>query len=136
MSGIRRQPPGGIGAADAAAAGAAADLEPALARVLQAGTAVSIGLVVAGVILLIAGGGSPLDPGPPLDLAALPSGLLALRPAAFLWLGVIAVVGTPGLRVVAALVGFWRRGELRMALVALGILAVVALGVVAGLVTG
>jgi uncharacterized membrane protein len=111
-------------------------LESALARVLQAGTYLAIALIATGVILLIVGGGSPLDPGPPLRLETLLADLGALKPAAFLWLGVLTVVATPGLRVAGALIGFWRGGERTMALVALLILIVVGIGVVAGLVTG
>ena len=111
-------------------------LESALGRVLAVGTYASMSLVAVGLVLLVVGGGSPLDPGPPLRLATLGSDLLAGRPAAFLWLGILGVVATPTLRVVGALVGFWRRGERQMALVALLILVVVGLGVVAGLVTG
>jgi uncharacterized membrane protein len=111
-------------------------LESALGRVLAVGTYASMSLVAVGLILLVGGGGSPLDQGPPLRLATLGHDLLAGRPAAFLWLGILGVIATPALRVVGALVGFWRRGERRMALVALLILVVVALGVVAGLVTG
>ena len=111
-------------------------LEAALARVLQAGTYVSIGFVVVGSILLIAGGGSPLDPGPPLDLSHLIADLAAAHPAGLLWLGILGIVTTPALRVAGALIGFASGGERTMALVALLILAVVGLGVVAGLVTG
>ena len=111
-------------------------LESALGRVLTTGTYASIALVAIGLVLLIVGGGSPLDPGPPLSLATLAADLVAGRPAAFLWLGVLGIVATPGLRVVGAMIGFWRRGERRMVLVAALILAVVGLGVVAGMVTG
>lgn len=111
-------------------------LESTLARVLQVGSYVSIALVAIGVVLLIAGGGSPLDPGPPLKLGTIVADVAAGRPAGFLWLGVLGIVATPGLRVVGALVGFWRGGERRMAGVAVAILAVVALGVFAGVVTG
>jgi uncharacterized membrane protein len=111
-------------------------LESVLARVLTIGTYASIALVAIGLVLLVAGGGSPLDSGPPLRLATLGADLAAGRPEAFLWLGILAVLGTPALRVAGALVGFWRGGERRMALIALLILAVVGLGIVAGLVTG
>jgi uncharacterized membrane protein len=117
-------------------AGAPGGLESTLASVLQIGTYVSIALVAIGVVLLVAGGGSPLDPGPPLSVGTIVTDLAAGRPAGFLWLGILGIVMTPGLRVIGALVGFWRRGERRMAGVALAILAVVALGVFAGLVTG
>lgn len=111
-------------------------LESALARVLAVGTYASMALVAIGLVLLVAGGGSPLDPGPPLNLATLGADLVAGRPAAFLWLGILGVVATPATRVAGALIGFWRRGERRMALVAVAILVVVGLGVVAGLVSG
>jgi uncharacterized membrane protein len=104
--------------------------------VLQVGTYASIALVAAGTLLLIAVGGSPLDPGPPLQLDALVADLAAARPAGLLWLGILGVLATPALRVVGALVGFARRGERLMVLVAALILAVVGIGIVAGLVTG
>ena len=47
-----------------------------------------------------------------------------------MWLGLLAVVATPAARVVAALIGFVRRGERTMAIVAALILAVIALSVV------
>jgi Protein of unknown function (DUF1634). len=67
-------------------------LESTLGRLLATGTYVSMTLVAIGLTLLIAGGGSPLDPGPPLSLATLVADLLAGRPAAFLWLGILGVV--------------------------------------------
>ena len=111
-------------------------LEMALARVLQIGTLVSMAFVAVGTLLFIASGGSPLDPGPPLDLARLPGALAAGRPTAFLWLGVLGILGTPALRVVGALVGFARGGEWRMVGIAAAIIVVVGLGIVAGLLTG
>ena len=124
MSGIRLEP------------AKVGGLEPALARVLQVGTYVSIGLIAVGVVLLIAGGGSPLDLGPPLRLETLLADVGAARPAGFLWLGILGVLVTPAGRVIGAGVGFARNGERTMVAVALGILVVVALGVIAGLVTG
>jgi len=114
----------------------AADLEPALARVLQAGTYVSITLVAAGTVLLLAGGISPLAGGPELHTDRLLSDIAAARPEGFLWLGILGICMTPALRVAAALVGFWRRGERPMVAVALLILAVVGAGVVTGLLAG
>ena len=116
--------------------GGRADLESILARVLQAGTYASIALVAIGVVLFTGAGGSPLDPGPPLDVAGIAADVAAGQPGGFLWLGVLGIVATPGLRVVGALIGFARRGERAMTIVAALILVVVALGVIAGLVTG
>jgi uncharacterized membrane protein len=113
-----------------------ADLEPALARVLQVGTYVSIALVLVGTVLLLAGGISPLAASPGLVVERLPPDILAGRPEGFLWLGILGICATPALRVVGALVGFWRRGERQMVAVALLILAVVAAGVFIGLLAG
>jgi uncharacterized membrane protein len=114
----------------------AGTLESALARVLQAGTYASIALVAIGVALFVARGGSPLDLGQPLAVDRLLPDILALRAEGFLWLGILGLVVTPGLRVAGALIGFARRGERTMAIVAFLILVIVAVGVIAGLVTG
>jgi uncharacterized membrane protein len=111
-------------------------LEVALAHVLQLGTYVSIALIGVGSLLLLASGGSPLSGGPAFAPDRIIPDILALRPAGFLWLGIVGVLATPGLRVLRALIGFWRRGEQRMAVVALGVLVVVAIGVGAGLLSG
>jgi uncharacterized membrane protein len=113
-----------------------ASLEAALAHVLQVGTYVSIGLVLVGSLLLIGAGTSPLAGAPGLSLEQLPADLLAGRPAGFLWLGILGVIATPGIRVVRALVGFWRRGEPRMAGIALAVLVVIAAGVIVGVMAG
>ena len=122
--------------ADLGMHGRDADLEPALARVLQVGTYISIALVVVGTVLLLAGGISPLAASPALQVDRLLPDILAGRPAGFLWLGILGICVTPAVRVAAALVGFWRRGERRMVGVALLILIVVAAGVVTGLLAG
>jgi uncharacterized membrane protein len=119
-----------------AAAAPEGTLEVALAHVLQVGTYVSIALVAIGCVLLLAGGGSPLQGGPPLSLATLAADLAAIRPAAFLWLGIVGVLATPALRVLRAGLGFYRRGERLMALVAILVLAVIAIGVVVGVMAG
>jgi uncharacterized membrane protein len=114
----------------------AADLEPALARVLQAGTYISITLVALGTALLLGGGISPLAGGPALHVGELLGDIVAGRPEGFLWLGILGICATPALRVVGALVGFWRRGERGMVAIAVLILAVVAAGVITGLLAG
>ena len=112
------------------------NLEVALAHVLQLGTYLSIGLVGLGTVLLLAGGTSPTAGGPPLSVSTLLADLAALRPAGFLWVGILGVLSTPALRVLRALIGFWRRGERTMAFVSIAILLVVAVGVFFGLLTG
>jgi uncharacterized membrane protein len=116
--------------------GSPASLEVALAHVLAVGTYASIALVGIGSVLLLAGGASPLDGGPPLRAGSLVADLVALRPAGFLWLGIVGILATPALRVIRAGLGFWRRGERGLALVAVLVLAVIALGVLIGVVAG
>ena len=111
-------------------------LEAALAHVLQAGTYVSVGLILAGSVLLIGGGTSPIAGGPPLSLERLPGDLLAARPEGLLWLGILGVVATPAVRVLRAFLGFARRGERAMAWVALLVLVVIAAGVIVGVMAG
>jgi len=112
------------------------DLEATIARLLSIGTYASIGLIVVGVVLLLVAGTSPLDTAPAFDLGRIPADLVALRPTAFLWLGIIGLLATPAARVTAALVGYARSGERRMVVVALLILVVIAMGVAVGTAAG
>jgi len=104
-----------------------------LGRLLIALTYVAVGLLLIGVVLLVAGGISPLSGGPRLDLGTLGSDLLALAPAAFLWLGILAVIATPLSRVVVAAVGFARQGDRWMVGVSVAILVVIAVGIASAL---
>lgn len=107
-------------------------LESTIARLLTIGTYASIGLVAVGVILLAIARTSPLEAAPVFDLGRLGADLVALRPAGFLWLGIVGVIATPAARVVAALVGYARSGERAMVVVSALILVVIALGVLSG----
>ena len=79
-------------------------LEHRIARILSVGSVASIVLLVAGTGPPLAAGGSPLDASwPPFEPASLPADLLALQPAAFLYLGLIVAIATPLLRVGVAL---------------------------------
>ena len=105
------------------------DLERSIARLLTIGTYASIGLLAVGVILMLANGIGPRSGGPAFDATRLVPDLVAFRPAGFLWLGLIAAVATPAARVLASLIGYARRGEREMAIVASLILVVIALSV-------
>jgi len=112
---------------------APAGVEARIARLLTVGTRLAVGLLTAGSLLLVAAGISPLaEDWPPLDLRALPTDLLALEPAGFLWLGLLVTIATPLLRVGAATLGFGRAGERQLAALGIGVLVVVGLAVVAG----
>ena len=71
-----------------------------------------------------------LSGGPAFDLGRLVPDLAAFRPAGVIWLGLVLVVATPAARVGASLVGYARRGERAMAIVASLILLVIAVSVV------
>jgi uncharacterized membrane protein len=105
-------------------------LEQSIARLLTIGTYASIALLAIGFALMLTSGIDPLQGGPRFDVTAIPGDLVARRPTGFLWLGLLAVIATPAARVLAALIGFARRGEKRMVVVAALILLVIALSVV------
>lgn len=104
--------------------------ERLIGRVLIALTYVSVALLVIGAGLLLAAGISPTAGGPGLDLPSIGTALLDLDPAGFLWLGLLVVIATPISRVVLAAAGYARREDWPMVAVALGILAIIAIGVV------
>jgi uncharacterized membrane protein len=104
-----------------------------IGRLITLGTYVAVALLAVGVILLLAAGHSPLEGGPPLDLATLPSDLLTLQPEGFLWLGLLTVIAIPSARVAAALVAYVRTGERAMAVVSAAILGVIALSIGLGM---
>jgi uncharacterized membrane protein len=114
---------------DAAGRVRTADLDRSIAHLLTFGTYGSVALLGVGVVLMFAAGISPLAGGPSFGLDLLIDDLVHVRPAGFLWLGLLAVLATPSARVIASLVGFLRRGERAMAGVAVLILAVIALSV-------
>jgi len=110
-----------------------ARLERSIGRLLTAGSYAAIALLAIGFALMLANGVGPLSGGPAFDIRALPGDLVALRPTGLLWLGLIVVLATPASRVAASLVGYQRRGESRMALVAILILVVILLSVLAAI---
>jgi uncharacterized membrane protein len=105
-------------------------LEQSIGRLLTGGSYAAIVLLAIGFVLMLLNGLGPLSGGPTFDITTVPGDLLALRPAGFLWVGLIVVVATPASRVIASLVGYRRRGEWRMAVVAVLILVVILLSVV------
>ena len=111
---------------------AAQNLDRRIARLLIAGTYLSVGLLAVGVILMAARGVSPLDPSPAFVLDRVPADVVGLRPQGFLWLGLLVALATPLARVGASLVGYLAGGERRMAAISVGILVVVTVGVIVG----
>jgi uncharacterized membrane protein len=107
--------------------------ERRIGRLLIAVTYLAVALLLIGVGLMALDGISPLDGGPPFDASTLVADIVALEPAGFLWLGLLAVIATPLSRVIAAAVGFARSGDRMMVAVALAILLVIGIGIVAAL---
>ncbi len=111
----------------------ARDDEAAIGRLLIRMTYVSVVFLVVGVGLMVVAGIGPLDGGPSLDPGALVADLIALRPAAFLWLGLGIVIATPITRVAATGIAYARQGQWTMVLVSVAILVVIAIGVAGAL---
>ena len=103
--------------------------ERQIGRLLILLTYLSVALLVLGVVLLLAAGISPTDGGPGLDPAKLLPEVVALGPAGLLWLGLLAVIATPISRVIAVAVAYGRAGDWSMVGIALGILAIIAVGI-------
>jgi uncharacterized membrane protein len=110
-------------------------VEAGVGRLLVGGTWLAMGLVLIGVVLLLAAGVDPLAPGGErrFDAAAIVADLVALRPDGFLWAGIGLVVLLPIARVAVAGLGFLAGRDWRLALVALAVLLVVALSIVAAI---
>jgi uncharacterized membrane protein len=105
-------------------------IERAIRWILLCGIALSVALMAAGLVLGVArGAGLPRGVVP---LAELPRALAALRPAAYLSLGLIVLIGTPFVRVAGSLVVFVRERDGRYVLVTATVLFVMCLGLVLG----
>jgi uncharacterized membrane protein len=107
--------------------------ERLIGRLLIAITYVSVGLLGIGVALMVADSISPTSGGPPLDLGGLGAQLAALEPAAFLWLGMLAVIAAPIGRVIVAAIAYAREADWLMVGISIAILVVIAVGVVSAL---
>ena len=114
---------------------AALALEAAVGRILVVGTWLAMGLVVAGVALMLATGVDPLAHGdvPGFDVARIPADIIALRPEGFLWAGIVLIIALPIGRVAVAGAGFLAGGDRRLTLVSVLVLLVVLVSIAAAL---
>jgi uncharacterized membrane protein len=117
------------------ARGVEASFEGTIGRLLISLTYVAVTLLAIGVALLFVRGISPLSGGPLFEARRLVGDIAALAPAGFLWLGLIAVIAAPVVRVIAAAIGYARAGDRSMVLIALAILAVLAASVVTAVIS-
>jgi uncharacterized membrane protein len=113
-------------------------LEAVIGRLLVVGTWLAMVLVLIGVLLMLAAGVDPLDHGafPPFSLSRMVADILALRPAGFLWAGIVLIISLPIGRVIVAGLGFLAAGDRRLALVSLAVFLVVMVSILAALGTG
>jgi uncharacterized membrane protein len=111
-------------------------LEARLAWLLSRGAMLAVGLLVVGIVLMLARGLTPLDLPPRLGPGQLIDDLKTLHPAGFLWLGTIVLLATPVARLVVAVAGLAGLGDRSRIAVGLATLGLIALGVVVGLASG
>jgi uncharacterized membrane protein len=109
-----------------------ADLDRTIGRLLTVGTNSAVLLLAIGCVLMFALRIDPLGGGPPLEPGVIADDITHLRPAGFMWLGLLVLLATPVMRVVVSLAGFVRGRERTMSIVAALILLVIALSVVLG----
>jgi uncharacterized membrane protein len=105
-------------------------IERMVSRILMIGIAISVTLMVIGLVLgVFDKQGMPKHVVP---LADLPSLLRSFDPAAYLSLGLIVLIATPFVRVLGSIVAFAREGDRRYVLITAVVLAVMCLSVVLG----
>lgn len=109
--------------------------ERQIGRLIVRITYLAVALLGVGVVSMVVTGVSPLDAVPTLDAAGLIAAIGGLRPEGVLWLGLMAVIATPIIRVLAAAFAYARGAEWRMVAISIAILAVIATGVVTTLIT-
>ena len=105
-------------------------IERMVSRILMIGIAISVTLMLIGLVL-----GFFDEQGMPkhvVPLADLPSLLRSFDPAAYLSLGLIVLIATPFVRVLGSIVAFAREGDRRYVLITAIVLAVMCLSVVLG----
>jgi uncharacterized membrane protein len=109
-----------------------ADLDRVIGRLLTIGTYASILLLAIGSVLMFASRIDPLAGAPPFEPGLIVDDITHLRPAGFMWLGLLVLLATPILRVIVSFFGYAARGERTMAVVAVLILVVIAGSIVLG----
>jgi uncharacterized membrane protein len=103
--------------------------ERLIGRLLTGVTYCSVALLLVGVVLLVGAGISPTSGGPGMDPGRLGPDLVGLKPAGFLWLGLLAVIAAPITRVTVALVSYARDDDWLMVAVSSAILLVIAIAI-------
>ena len=97
-------------------------------RILFVGMVVSIVVMTIGLVWFSIEGGEEVDMSP-MDV---PRRILDGDPVAMIDLGIILLIATPAMRLVTAMYGFIREGDLRYGIVAMIVLLAVMVAVVIG----
>jgi uncharacterized membrane protein len=105
-------------------------IERVVSRVLGAGIAAAVALMLSGLVLGVANGEGV--PSHVVPLADLVSGLTAPDPAAWLSAGLLVLVATPFVRVGGSIIAFAAERDRRYVLVTAVVLAIMCLGVLLG----
>jgi len=105
-------------------------IERMVSRILRAGIAISVTLMVIGLAIgFFDGQGMPKHVVPLADLRSL---LRTFDPAAYLSLGLLVLIATPFVRVLGSVIAFAREGDRRYVLITAVVLAVMCLSVALG----
>ncbi len=102
-----------------------------ISRVLLGGLALSVVLLLTGVVMVVAGRGP--SPAGSTSVADIPRAIAALEPGGFLDLGLVVLLATPVARVIALAVGFARRKAWGFCAMSALVLAMLALSAYLGL---
>ncbi len=94
---------------------------------LKWGSYLSAALMLLGSVGVLIHGDLPIQVGPPMPLRLLPEQLLRANPYAVMQAGVVLLLLTPLVRLMAAALSFWLDGERRYALVSLAVLGIILL---------
>jgi uncharacterized membrane protein len=105
-------------------------IERMVSRVLGAGIVTAVAFLLAGIVLGLARGG-----GLPDHVVGVPDilrGLLEFDAAAYLTMGLLALVATPFVRVIGSIIAFALERDRRYVLLTAAVLLVMCLGVLLG----
>ncbi|MFQ5777951.1 MAG: DUF1634 domain-containing protein [Terriglobia bacterium] len=104
-------------------------LTPWIARVLRWGSYLSAALLLLGVVWMLLAPDLPLQVGAPMPLGFLAPQLAQGNPYTIMQLALLLLLATPLLRVSVAGVSFWVKGERRLTVLSLAVLALILLAV-------
>ena len=102
-----------------------------ISRILATGLVLAIGLLLAGVVLTLAR--PEVEVGHTSFVKGMPAAIVALEPDGFFQAGLLVLLATPVVRVIALLYGYGRRRQWLFAGMSLLVLAVLVLSAFLGL---